>query len=120
MVWTTCFFSLLTLVLQWFRPRYNVHLQLLHCQGHQCWRGRSEWAITSTCTRVPHGARLIEDKALPDEGHLGLKTPGGIRNDLTREIQEPDFWHFATDAAGTRLISDTGPMDQRGGWLWRN
>ena len=26
------FFSLLTLVLQWFRPRYNVHLQLLQAQ----------------------------------------------------------------------------------------
>jgi len=26
------FFSLLTLVLQWFRPRYNAHLQLLQAQ----------------------------------------------------------------------------------------
>lgn len=26
------FFSLLTRVLQWFRPRYNVHLQLLQAQ----------------------------------------------------------------------------------------
>lgn len=85
-----------------------------HCQGHQCWRGRSEWAITSTGTREPHGARLIEGKALPDQGHLGAQTPGGVRNDLTREIPEPDFYHFATDAAGTRLISDTGPMDRRG------
>lgn len=85
-----------------------------HCQGHQCWRGRSEWAITSTGTREPPSARLIEGKALPDEGHLGLKTPGGFRNDLTREIAEPNFYHFATDIAGARLISDTGPIDQRG------
>jgi len=85
-----------------------------HCQGHQCWRGQSEWAITSTGTREPHGARLIEGTALPDAGHLGLKTLGAVRNDLTREIHEPDFYHFATDIAGTRLISDTGPMDQRG------
>ena len=26
------FFLLLTLVLQWFRPRYNAHLQLLQAQ----------------------------------------------------------------------------------------
>ena len=26
------FFSLLTLALQWFRPRYNAHLQLLQAQ----------------------------------------------------------------------------------------
>ena len=26
------FFSLLTLILQWFSPRYNVHLQLLQAQ----------------------------------------------------------------------------------------
>lgn len=26
------FYSLLTLVLQWFRPRYNAHLQLLQAQ----------------------------------------------------------------------------------------
>jgi hypothetical protein len=85
-----------------------------HCQGHQCWRGRSEWAITSTGTRESRSARLIEGKDLPDVGHLGLTTPGAIRNDLTREIQQPDFYHFATDIAGTRLISDTGPMDPTG------
>jgi hypothetical protein len=84
------------------------------CQGHQCWRGRSEWAITSTGTKEPRSARLIEGKALADQGHVGLKTPGAIRNDLTREMPRPTFYHFATDAAGTRLISDTGPTDQEG------
>lgn len=85
-----------------------------HCQGHQCWRGRSEWAITSTSTREPRSARLIEGRALPDQGHLGLKTPGAVRNDLTRETEHPNFYHFATDAEGTRLISDTGPMNEEG------
>lgn len=84
------------------------------CQGHQCWRGRSEWAITSTGTKEPHGARLVEGKALPDQGHLGLKTAGAIRNDLTRAMQEPAFYHFATDIAGARLISDTGPTNPEG------
>lgn len=84
------------------------------CQGHQCWRGRSDWAITSTGTREPRGARLIEGRAVPDQGHLGLKTSGGIRNDLSRETLEPDFYHFATDIAGRRLISDTGARDHGG------
>lgn len=85
-----------------------------HCQGHQCWRGQSEWAITSTSTKEPRSARLIEGKALTDEGHVGLKTQGALRNDLTREMPEPFFFHFATDAAGTKLISDTGPVNQEG------
>lgn len=85
-----------------------------HCQGHQCWRGRSEWAITSTSTKEPRSARLIEGKAVPDEGHLGLKTPGAVRNDLSRDLPQPDFYHFATDIAGNRLISDTGRNDHGG------
>lgn len=83
------------------------------CQGHQCWRGRSEWAITSTGT-TGRGACLIEGLAAQDEGHQGLKTAGGVRNDLTREIAEPNFYHFATDAEGKRLVSDTGPMNPEG------
>lgn len=84
------------------------------CQGHQCWRGRSDWAITSTGTKEPRSARLIEGKALPDQGHLGSETPGGVRNDLTRDIAVPDFYHFATDIRGKRLISDTGAKDLGG------
>ena len=29
----------------------------------------------------------------------------------------PDFWHFATDRDGTRLITDAGPKDG-GGAVW--
>ncbi len=54
------------------------------CQGHQCWRGQSSWAITSTGTRRPAEAQLIEGRAAPHAGHIGLKTPGGVRNDLSR------------------------------------
>lgn len=76
------------------------------CQGHQCWRGRSSWAITSTGIRKPSGAELIEGKAAPHAGHVGIKTPGGVRNNLSREFPKPQFYHFATDIAGKRLISD--------------
>lgn len=76
------------------------------CQGHQCWRGRSTWAITSTSTREPREAQLIEGQAAPHAGHVGIKTPGGVRNDLSRSFPNPRFYHFATDIAGRRLISD--------------
>jgi len=80
------------------------------CQGHQCWRGRSEWAITSTGTRQPPEAQLIEGRAAPFAGHVGIKTPGGVRNDLSRDFPNPHFYHFQTDIAGERLISDAGPF----------
>jgi hypothetical protein len=83
------------------------------CQGHQCWRGRSTWAITSTGTRQPPEAQLIEGQAAPFADHVGIKTPGGLRNDLSREFPNPHFYHFATDIAGQRLISDAGPLDKR-------
>ncbi len=84
------------------------------CQGHQCWRGRSDWAITSTSRRHPPEAQLIEGRAAPHAGHLGSKTPGGVRNDLSRSVAGPQFYHFATDIAGKLLVSDAGPLDRRG------
>jgi hypothetical protein len=83
------------------------------CQGHQCWRGRSTWAITSTGTRRPPEAQLIEGRAAAYAGHVGIKTPGGVRNDLSRSFVRPNFYHFATDIAGRRLITDAGPADRR-------
>lgn len=85
------------------------------CQGHQCWRGRSPWAITSTHTHEPEEGQLIEGFPLTDTGHLGKETPGGQRNDLTREFPRPYFYHFATDMAGKRLISDSAPLNEGGG-----
>ena len=76
------------------------------CQGHQCWRGRTPRAITSASLRPEGHAPLIEGVAAPHAGHLGLATPGGQRNDLTREIESPSYYHFATDIAGRRIISD--------------
>jgi hypothetical protein len=81
------------------------------CQGHQCWRGRTGWAITSTSTRLPDRpeemvATLIESLPVATDGHLGLHTAGGHRNMLTDGFSDPQFWHFATDRSGDRLISD--------------
>jgi len=84
------------------------------CQGHQCWRGRSEWAITSTGTRRPPEAQLIEGKAAAHTDHIGINTPDGVRNDLSRDFDDPQFSHFATDIEGRRFITDAKPFDQGG------
>lgn len=84
------------------------------CQGHQCWRGTSAWAITSTCTREPKEEQLIESRAVASSDHAGAAAPAGIRNHLSRTFQKPSFWHFATDVAGRRLVTDTGRSDQGG------
>ena len=76
------------------------------CQGHQCWRGRSAIGITSTGTRDVGEAQLIEGRAAPSAGHVGIHTPGGVRNDLSRSFNRPRFSHFATDIEGRRLITD--------------
>ena len=110
------------------------------CQGHQCWRGRSTSAITSTHTHQPAEGQLIEGYPVGDAGHIGIETPGGFRNDLSREFppeyfftltpenkNSPQdapppspltirayFYHFATDIAGQRLITDAAPLDAGG------
>jgi hypothetical protein len=76
------------------------------CQGHQCWRGRSDWAITSGLRKDANSAPLIEGTAAPDIFHQGLDTPGGRRNDLTRNMVKPQFYHFGTDIAGRFIASD--------------
>ncbi len=80
------------------------------CQGHQCWRGRTRWAITSTSCRDPREAQLIEGLATDHAEHVGIKTPDGLRNDLSRDFPDAHFYHFATDIEGRRLVSDAGPL----------
>ncbi len=82
------------------------------CQGHQCWRGRTTWAITSTGCRRPPEAQLIEGQAVPHAGHVGIGTPGAVRNDLSRTFSKPHFYHFATDIEGQRLVSDAGLLNK--------
>lgn len=81
------------------------------CQGHQCWRGRSEWAITGTGTPLG-GQELVESGAVPHSDHVGLHSEGGVRNILSRGRETPGFCHFATDIAGQLLITDNGAQDQ--------
>jgi hypothetical protein len=84
------------------------------CQGHQCWRGQTHWAITSTQSYNPTRAELIESLPVSCSGHAGLAAAGGNRNILSREFPNPDFHHFATDRAGTRFITDAEPFTPAG------
>ncbi|MCY3763151.1 MAG: hypothetical protein OXH50_18040, partial [Gemmatimonadetes bacterium] len=60
------------------------------CQGHQCWQGRSDIAITSTMTREPDERQLISGRAAAHAGDEGINTPDGWRNDLSRSFDGPD------------------------------
>ena len=82
-----------------------------HCQGHQCWRGSSEWAITSTLTKNVSESQLVEGKSAPHVDHGGINTADGLRNDLSFKFNKPDFYHFATNIKGDCLVSDSG-IDQ--------
>jgi hypothetical protein len=84
------------------------------CQGHQCWRGRSDWAITSTSNLKPSEEPLIEAQPAPHVGHVGLRHPQGRRNDLSRSFAKPCFFHFGVDINATALISDAGPAGKEG------
>ncbi len=86
--------------------------------GHQCWRGQSPWVIGGIAIgseaemkakNSPLG--LMESLPVPYQGHEGGAEPeeGTIRNEITRSFREPHFNHFATDAEGTRLVSDFRP-----------
>ena len=85
------------------------------CQGHQCWRGRTTWGITSTGTRKPPEAQLIEGKPARTRATWASRRPAACATNSTREFPSPKFYHFATDIAGKRLISDAAA---RAGSTW--
>lgn len=78
------------------------------CQGHQCWRGRSDWGICGTIVRELKRAPLIEGTAGPHAFHVGVDTPEARRNDISRSSDAPLFYHFGTDASGRHLATDCG------------
>lgn len=103
-----------------------------YCQGHQCWRGRSTVAITSAGhpgvkLDIPnpdkwglHEEVLIEGVAGPHVGDEGAKAPGANerRNEISRNFTKPRFFHFATDIAGERFVSDCNPLNPNHCELW--
>lgn len=97
-----------------------------YCQGHQCWRGRSD-AIIASCGMVdrkidpaagedgPHEEVLREGYAVAHDGHEGRLSPGGKASDLSRDVKQPRFFHFATDIAGKRFATDANPQESEQG-----
>ncbi|MCE9589071.1 MAG: hypothetical protein K8S99_00930 [Planctomycetes bacterium] len=104
------------------------------CQGHQCWRGRSDVAI-STVGRADkpvevthpsgdkwaaHEEQIVEGNVVPYAGHVGVASPGAQRHEVSRNFPggPSRFFHFATDIAGERFIVDYNPLQPRGCQLW--
>lgn len=85
-----------------------------HCQGHQCWWGNSQWAITGT-SDSDRCQRLLAGRRASHTDHQGRAAPGAVRLDLSRNFPEPHFFHFGTDHLGRRLITDHGPSIPGGG-----
>lgn len=85
-----------------------------NCQGHQCWWGNSEWAITGT-SDSDRCQRLIAGRSASHTDHLGRAAPGAVRLDLSRAFPYPHFLHFSTDHLGRRLLTDHGPSIPGGG-----
>jgi len=84
------------------------------CSGHQCWRGRTNYAIASLAVGDDVALRekcselhLMESLPVPHFGHDGARASDPVRNRLTRDFSPAHFNHFATDLAGQRLISDS-------------
>ena len=78
-------------------------------QGHQCWRGETTRAISSTLLfQTPDTAlqELVELEPFPGAVHCWNSRSGGARNRLSRRIETPHFLHFATDRRGERIVSD--------------
>ena len=84
------------------------------CQGHQCWIGETERGLCGTGCQQPAERQLISALPAPHADHVGINTPGAVRADLSRTFDTPQFCHFATDAAGARLITDHFLRDE----LW--
>ncbi|NOY81509.1 MAG: hypothetical protein GXP31_10960 [Kiritimatiellaeota bacterium] len=96
-----------------FRPLPWGRDGIEYAQGHQCWRGRSSWALSTTVTRAPtvddpeHAeCRLIESLPVADSEHRGCRCPGAVRNEVSRNLRSPQLYHFGVDTAGRRLIVD--------------
>ncbi len=95
------------------------------CQGHQCWRGTRNTAVTGTFSSVLTGradqttslsntyveseCHLIESAPIsvqPSRLHMGIQNKGGYRNVLTRNFKNPHFVHFSFDPTGKYFVSD--------------
>lgn len=82
------------------------------CSGHQCWRGNSEWVVSSVISVYGRGFieeqdfRLIEALPVPHQGHQGKLSWWGQRNEITGKEENPRFNHFGTDLKGKYILTE--------------
>jgi hypothetical protein len=82
------------------------------CSGHQCWRGDSDWVISSVISIYGRGLieeqdfRLLEARPVPHQGHLGAKSWWGERNEITGREEDPRFNHFGFDSTGKFILTE--------------
>lgn len=82
-------------------------------QGHEQWLGQTGLVLSAMSIRSgPRAGDRPVFLAAPvpvDEktAHLGAEIPGSSYVDITRNIPNPDFWHFGSDITGRYIVSDT-------------
>ncbi len=82
------------------------------CSGHQCWRGTSEWAISSVISIYGRGRvedqdfRLIEALPVSHQGHRGANSWWAERNEISADESDPHFNHFGVDISGTKILTE--------------
>ncbi len=69
------------------------------CQGHHALAGADHLGDHEHRHAQTAGSPIDRRAAAPHAGHVGIATPGGVRNDLSRGFTNPEFYHFATDPA---------------------
>jgi hypothetical protein len=84
-----------------------------YVQGHQQWRG----GMTSVFVErheIPRGKkRILEGFPIATSeatSHTGSRIAGGRSCDVTRDIDNPEFWHFSVDDSGMKVVSDTNAV----------
>ncbi|MCE5308483.1 MAG: oligogalacturonate lyase family protein [Acidobacteriales bacterium] len=84
-----------------------------YVQGHQQWRGRMASVMSAMSIRRGK-KRILEGFSIPTSeasSHMGSRIAGGRSWDVTRDIENPEFWHFSVDDSGMKVVSDTNAID---------
>jgi len=87
-----------------------------YVQGHEQWRGRTNSVLSGMTMDSGKKRILIGYPIATDEttSHAGFGIADGKFIDITRNIENPNFWHFSSDLSGMNIISDTYPDDTTG------
>jgi len=88
-------------------------------QGHEQWLGRTGYVLSAMRIRAGERAGdrpIFLARPVPTDEktrHMGANIPGGKYVEITRNIVDPDIWHFSSDLTGKYLVSDTHRTDKK-------